>query len=220
MKDIFDFLKELKENNNKEWFDKNRDRYQSAKKIFEEFSELLISEVNKIDKSVGLPEAKKCIFRIFRDVRFSKDKTPYKSNFGCFIAQGGRKSIYPGYYFHYEPGSSFVGGGIYCPPKETLLATRTEIYENPEEFISILNKPSFKKVYSELWQDDKLKTCPKNFPKDFEHVDLLRYKSYTAVTNIEDKELLSDKLVDKILDSFKELKPLNDFINNALKNHS
>ena len=136
-------------------------------------------------------------FRIFRDVRFSKDKRPYKTNFGAFIAKGGRKSMNPGYYFHIEPSGSFVGGGVYMPPAEPLQAIRNYISENGAEFLEIINDNKFKKVYPEMY-DDKLKTAPKGFPKDHEFIDLLRYKSFVFSKELDNSEISSDKLVEKI----------------------
>ncbi len=217
MKNVFKFLEELKVNNNKEWFEENRDRYLETKKTFLEFTELLINEVNRFDKSIGFPDPKKCMFRIFRDVRFSKDKTPYKSHYGSYIALEGRKSTTPGYYFHFEPNNTFIGGGIFAPPKEILKSIRTEIFNNPDEFIDLLNKPSFKSVYPELWEGDMLKTCPRDFPKDFEHVNLLRYKSYTVLKTMTDKEASDAKLFDNIVESFEACYDFNKYLTSVVK---
>lgn len=216
MQQVLNFLSELKENNNKEWFDQNRDRYQECRKKVLFLTEVIIHEAGKFDAEIGIQDPKNCIFRIFRDVRFSNDKTPYKTNMGSFIAKGGRKSVSAGYYIHIEPGASFVGGGSYCPPADALKAFRTEIFDQPEEFKKMIHSDSFRKVYPELY-DDKLKTAPKGFPKDFADIDLLKYKSFAFGSTIDDSVVVSDAFVENILNSMKELYPVNRFLNTALE---
>jgi len=215
MKEVLQFLSELKENNNKEWFDQNRARYEASRKKVLFLTELVNHEIAKFDAEVGIQDPKKCVFRIFRDVRFSTDKTPYKTNMGSFIASGGRKSINAGYYIHIEPGTSFVGGGSYCPPADALKAIRTEIFDRPEDFKKIIYSNSFKKAYPEMY-DDKLKTPPKGFPKDFPDIDILKYKSFAFTSRIDDSVVMADNYVDRILTTLKELTPVNVFINDAL----
>jgi uncharacterized protein (TIGR02453 family) len=214
MQEVLKFLSELKENNNKEWFDQNRNRYEASKKKVLFLTELLIHEIAKFDSEIGNQDPKDCVFRIFRDVRFSNDKTPYKTNMGSFIAKGGRKSTSAGYYVHIEPGRSFVGGGSYCPPPDALKAIRTEIFDHPEEFDQLIRKESFLKVYPEMY-DDQLKTAPKGFPKDFPGIDLLKYKSYAFTSNLEDSIVTSDAYVSKTISAFRELFPVNRFLNIA-----
>jgi len=216
MQEVLNFLSELKENNTKEWFDINRDRYQECRKKLLFLTGLLIQEVGKFDAEIGIQDPKDCVFRIFRDVRFSNDKTPYKTNMGTFIAKGGRKSISAGYYLHIQPGASFVGGGSYSPPADALKAFRTEIFDQSEEFKKLIYAESFRKVYPDLY-DDKLKTAPKGFPKDFPDIDLLKYKSYVVTSTISDAEVANDAFVEKIISSMKELYPVNRFLNSALE---
>jgi len=216
MQEVLNFLSELKENNNKEWFDINRDRYQECRKKMLFLTELLTHEAIKFDDGIAFQDAKHSVFRIFRDVRFSNDKTPYKTNMGSFIAKGGRKSIHAGYYLHIQPGSSFVGGGSYSPPADALKAFRTEIFDQPEEFKKLIYAESFRKIYPDLY-DDKLKTAPKGFPKDFADIDLLKYKSYVFASTLSDAEVASDGFVEKIISSMKELYPVNRFLNCALE---
>ena len=127
MQQVFQFLQDLSENNNREWFHNNKKRYDESREKVLFITEVLINEIRKFDSEIPLLEPKDCLFRIFRDVRFSNDKRPYKTNFGSFIAKGGRKSMYAGYYFHIEPDTSFVGGGIYMPDAEHLKAIREYI---------------------------------------------------------------------------------------------
>ena len=216
MQEVLNFLSELKENNNKEWFDLNRNRYEASRKKVLFLTELVIHEIAKFDSEIGIQDPKKCVFRIFRDVRFGSDKTPYKTNMGSFIAKGGRKSIGAGYYLHIEPGGSFVGGGSYCPPADALKAIRTEIFDHPEDLKQLIQKDSFLKVYPEMY-DDKLKTAPKGFPKDFPEVDLLKYKSFAFTSRLDDSVVSSETYVSKIVAAMKELYPVNRFLNTALE---
>ncbi len=213
---VFEFLKNLSVNNNKDWFNDNRDVYKIAKLDFEKFVQNLILETYDIDKSIGAINAKDCIFRIFRDVRFSKDKTPYKINFGAHIGNGGRKSIYAGYYLHLEPDNSFVGGGLYMPQSDILKKVRTLIIENPQEFKSILDDSKFNKTFGKIY-GETLKTAPRGFDKNDDNIELIRYKSYAFVKSISDKELLDKNFDKKILDIFRTLKPMNDFLNSAIR---
>ena len=215
MQEVLNFLSELRVNNNKEWFDQNRGRYEESRKKVLFLTELVIHGISKFDPEIGSLAAKDCVFRIFRDVRFSNDKTPYKTNMGSFIARGGRKSMGAGYYFHIEPGGSFVGGGSYCPPADSLKALRTEIFDHPDEFKELIYSDSFRKTYPEMYED-KLKTPPKGFPKEFPDIDLLKYKSYAFTSRIDDSVVAGDAYVGKIIDAFKELAPVNRFLNTAI----
>lgn len=215
MKEVFSFLSELRLNNNREWFDENRHRYDESRKKVLFLTEKVINEIRSFDPEIEDITAKDCMFRIFRDVRFSNDKTPYKVNMGSFIARGGRKSVGAGYYFHIEPGGSFVGGGAYCPPADVLKAIRTEIFDHPEVFKGLINSESFAKVYTEMY-DDRLKTPPKGFPKEFPDIDLLKYKSYAFTSRVADSEVLEGDFASKIVFAFKELAPVNHFINIAI----
>jgi len=215
MQDVLNFLSELKVNNNKEWFDQNRSRYEESRKKILFLTELVIHEINSFDPEIGAQNPKDCVFRIFRDVRFSNDKTPYKINMGSFIAKGGRKSMGAGYYLHIEPGGSFVGGGAYCPPADSLKALRTEIFDHPDEFKRLISSNSFQKTYPEMY-DDKLKTAPKGFPKDFPEIDLLKYKSYAFTSRIADSDVVGDTFVSKGVTAFRELSPVNRFLNTAI----
>ena len=216
MQNVIHFLKDLRENNNREWFNKNRARYEDSKNKMLFMTELLNAELHKIDGDIPLMNPKDCLFRIFRDVRFSKDKSPYKTNMGSYITKGGRKSMYAGYYFHFEPCMSFVGGGVYMPQPEPLKAIRTAIYDSPEEFIQIIENKKFKSYFPDMY-DDKLKTSPKNFPKDFEYVDLIKYKSFAFSHQIENEVVVGADFVTYAMSAFKELYKMNRFLNDALE---
>ncbi|MCX6235751.1 MAG: DUF2461 domain-containing protein [Bacteroidetes bacterium] len=213
---ILDFLKALSMNNKREWFLENKPVFERARKDFESFINVLIPEIYKFDNSIGLLTAKDCLFRIFRDIRFSNDKTPYKTNFGAFIARGGRKGIYPGYYIHLESGQSMLAGGIYMPQPEVQKAVRQEIYYNIEEFKSILEADDFMKYFGKLDDFDKMKKPPKEFPADFKDIDLLKYRSYTIVHNIADGQVQDKSYFNNALVVLKAMHPLNTFLNRAI----
>lgn len=215
MKKILQFLEDLSKNNNRDWFNENRNRYEENRDKMLFMTEVLITEIKKFDPEIPMLSPKDCLFRIFRDVRFSKDKRPYKTNFGSFISKGGRKGDWPGYYFHIDPEGSFIGGGVYMPQADTLRAIRSYVAENAQEFIEITRNEEFRKFYSEMY-DHKLKTAPKGFPKDHDYIDLLKYKSYVFSTNLNKKILLSDSLFDYIVQSYRELYKVNDFLSRAV----
>jgi uncharacterized protein (TIGR02453 family) len=215
MKLIYNFLADLAENNNKEWFSANRNRYDEAKKMMIAFTEVLINEIRTFDKDLPLIDPKSCIFRIFRDVRFSNDKSPYKTNFGSYIAPGGKKSEYAGYYFHIEPNNCFVGGGCYMPQSENLKSIRDAIVETPEEYLEIIHSKEFKSTFGEVW-GDKVKTYPRGYDKNWKYIDLIRNKSYTAIAQLDSKNLDNPDLLTNTVSILRTLYPLNRFLNDAI----
>jgi len=216
MKQVMEFLTHLAENNNREWFQQNKNRYDESKQKILFLTEVLINEIRKFDSSVPFLQPADCMFRIFRDVRFSNDKRPYKTNFGCFIAKGGRKSMNAGYYFHIEPDGSFIGGGVYMPPADTLKLLREYIAENGGELLSIINRPDFKYIYPEMY-DDKLKTSPKGYAPDHEFIDLLRYKSFAFTHKLSNEEILGDKYIETTVEAFRKLSTVNQLLNSSLE---
>lgn len=215
-KEILQFLEDLRKNNNRDWFLVNKSRYQHAQEQFRLFIDLVIAELNRFDKDIGPQTAKDCVFRINRDVRFSNNKEPYKNNFGAFIAKGGRKSKYAGYYIHVEPEASFLGGGIYMPESPVLQTIRNHIYENPDEFKQILSNPSFHKYFKEIY-GEKLTGTPKGFPKEFEDIGLLKYKHYAVGYSVENAFWYSENLLEKVKYVFRSQYPFNTFLNIALE---
>jgi uncharacterized protein (TIGR02453 family) len=214
---ILDFLSELKENNNREWFQVNRKRFDAATAEFKKYVATLIAEVLRFDSSIGGLTPRDCLFRIYRDVRFSADKSPYKINFGAFLAPGGRKSLKAGYYFHLEPGNSLLGGGIYMPMPDVQKKLRQEVYFHVEEFKGILNHLDFLRYFGAMDTFDKMKKPPRDFPADFPDIDLLKYRSYTILHTLPEAMLFSDALVDYTIAVFKAMKPLNDFLSRAVE---
>jgi len=215
---VLNFLSKLKMNNNREWFQENKQWYEASKKEVENYVLDIIATISAIDPAIQTPPMKDCMFRIFRDVRFGADKSPYKTNFGAFIARGGRKSGLPGYYFHFEPGESMLAGGVYQPQPETLKLLRNEVYYHSPELKEIMGKPSFRKYFGHLGDFDKMKKAPKDFPADFPDIDLLKYRSYIVSQTIPDKIVTSDNYQKQILEMVKELQPFMAFLNRAINN--
>lgn len=217
METTLHFLKKLKINNNREWFDSNKTEYLASKEIFEEFVSELIKGINKFDKKVSLDlKPKDCTFRIYKDVRFSKDKTPYKNNMSASINPGGKKSNIPGYYFHLEPDACFLAGGVYMPMPDVLKAIRQEIDYNPLPLINVLKSASFKKEFNGLDEEDKLKNLPKGFNKDHAHSEILKNRHFIVSQKFENKVILKKEGLIKTLDSFKAMYPFLDYLRKAI----
>jgi len=211
---ILKFLKELDLNNNREWFAANKSWFEDVKKQFDEFSKSVIIEISKFDEDIKNVDAKDCVFRIYKDIRFSHDKTPYKTHFGVFIASaGGRKSQRGGYYIHLDPAGSFVGVGVWCPPPPLLKALRQSVYDNIDELNDIRNNENFKKYFSGFFGEDKLKNVPPGFPKDFREAELLKLKHYLVEYKLTDELLKSPDFMLKVVDVLKQAYPFNCFLN-------
>ncbi len=212
--EILNFLTALKENNNREWFASNKDWYIRVKDEFETLGRKFILEISKFDEDIKHVDLKDCVFRIYRDTRFSNDKTPYKTHMGVYIAAGGgRKSPRGGYYVHFEPNASFIAAGVWCPEPNILKALRKSVYENIDEFNEIRNEKEFARYFSNFFDEDKLKNVPAGFPKDFPEAEFLKLKHYIAEYQL-DESLINDKdFVSKTVNIFKSGYPLNRFLN-------
>lgn len=214
---ILKFLRDLSKNNDRTWFEKNKARYLEAKQGFEDFVAALLKEMTKFDEGLAGLDPKKLPFRIYRDVRFSKDKRPYKVNMGAGFSPNGKLIQEPGYYVHIEPGNkSFVAGGIYMPDKDVLSKIRQEIDYNADQLYKILNNKAFKKLFKGFDDFDKLKTTPKGYPADHPHIELLKHKSFIVTHGFTDKEVTDKKFVKMVSAYAKTIKPLNDFIKEAI----
>ena len=212
--ELLRFLSELKANNHRDWFLANKKWYDTVKKDFEQFVTKVILEVGAFDKDIQYLEVKDCTYRINRDVRFSADKSPYKTQMGAYLAKGGKKSIYSGYYIHFEPGECFLSGGVYMPLPENLKKIRQGIYDNIDEFNEIINNKAFTKHFKAI-EGDKLKSFPKDFPKD-EKFAILKYKNFYVMKKEPETLVASDKYMNEIVETFKALKPFNDFMNQII----
>ena len=214
------FLKDLKKNNNKTWFDAHRKAYEEARADFTAFIQKVIDVHGKRDPAIRNIVAKDCLFRINRDIRFSKDKSPYKPNFGASINMDGRKSmIRAGYYFHLEPASSFAGGGLYVPGPVELNKVRQEIDYHFEDFKRIVEAGKFRALYGKLDESPeyRLVRVPKGYEADNPAAGYLRFKSYIAMVAMKDADLTSKDLVKKTVNAFYVLQPLVQFINKAVE---
>lgn len=219
MKQVLDFLSRLAQNNNREWFNAHKDEYQEVKAKIEALTATLLTRLAAFEPGAARMSPSDCLYRIYRDTRFSPDKTPYKTHIGIYISPvGGKKSEYAGYYLHLEPGNCLIAGGSWCPPTPLLKQLRKEIYDNIEEYVEIIDNPEFKKTFP-VMGENLLKTAPKGFPKDWEYIDLLRPRDFTALGPISDKDVCSSKLIDIVIAGFEQLKPLNDFFNFTFEDH-
>jgi len=214
-KSTLDFLKSMKNNNNRDWFIKNRLLYTDAKNNFESFVQEIINKIIDFEPIMKGLEVKSCVYRINRDIRFSNDKSPYKSHFGAFIVRGGKKNgdKFAGYYFHIEPGKSIIAGGAYMPPTPWLSAIRAKINEEPDCIIKIISNKDFINYFGKI-DGEKLKTSPKGYPADHPYIDLLKFKSYLVVNEVTDELVLSQMYFDHVMNVIKAMKPFNDFLNN------
>lgn len=215
-KSTLDFLKKLKKNNNRDWFNANKKLYEDAKYDFEVFLFEMIQAIAEFDEDVSGLEPNDCMFRIYKDVRFSKDKSPYKTNLGASINKGGRKAPNAGYYVHISPSECFLASGLYMPMPDKLLAVREKIAGNPEKFKKIIGSADFKKYYKKLWMEDALKTAPKGFPKDHPLLEYLKLKSFIADHLVKEERVLTKNYVQYSSKIFKAVKPLNDYLNDAI----
>jgi len=214
---ILKFLKDLSKNNNRDWFEKNRSVYLVAKSSFEDFLETLHKDLVKIDEGLESLNPRKLGFRIYRDVRFSKDKRPYKLNMGAGFSPNGKMEQEPGYYIHIEPGNkSMIAGGMYMPDPQNLAKIRQEIDYNAEGLLKILNGKEFKKHFGGLSDWDRVKTAPKGYPKDHLNIELLKNKSFTVSHLFTDAEVKDKNFVKNVAALAKSIKHLNDFLKSAI----
>lgn len=219
MKQTLDFLRRLAANNDRDWFNAHKEEYLEVKAEVETFTRHLIETVAELEPDAVMLTPTDCLYRIYRDTRFSNDKTPYKTHIGIYVnPHGGKKSEFCGYYVHIEPDNCLVGGGAWFPEPPLLKEYRKEIYSNIDEYLGIIENPEFKKYYSPYWQDE-LKTAPKGYPKDWEYIDLLKPRSFTVSAKLSERDLCSKKAIEKLSDLFRRLKPFNDFFNFTLEEH-
>lgn len=221
MKDILKFLRELSCNNNKEWFTANKGWYQEVQAKWYAFCEQLIAEIGQYDEDIAKLTIKDCTYRIYRDTRFSKDKTPYKTHFGVFLAPGGKKSMHAGYYFHVGtggedsyPSAHMLASGNYCYEPKAIKILREDISFGWDEFKSdVLD--SADSAFS-IDMSEALKRVPKEYPADAPYADFMRLKNYCLIMNIDDEFITSSDLAKRVAALFKTTKPFNDFINRAV----
>ena len=237
--EVFKFFAELQENNNREWFMDNKPRYDAIKEEFTELTAHIIDRLSKADPSIGHPDPKKCIYRIYRDIRFSTDKRPYKTHIAFFLSSGGiKRSGAPGYYLQIGQedeeksgglidseaenknglqGNCVLGGGIFMPEKETLAAIRQEIFYNTDEFLRIMSDKDYKNFFGDtFFTSKKLSRAPKGYPNEWEYIDLLKYCDYCTMHEVPHQMVTGSGFEDYIMGVFQASVPLNKFILQAI----
>lgn len=215
-KDTFQFLEDLKNNNHRDWFQANQKRYTEYKKDYKETVEAFVAELSKEDESLSHLGFKECSFRINRDIRFSKDKSPYKTNMGIWMSPGNKEFNFAGYYVHIEKGASFIAAGLHMPDAVQLKKIRREIAGFYEDLEEVVENAEFKKIYGKLDTENALKTAPKDYEKDHPAIEFLKLKSFTATAKLSDKEIESTDFVKNTAKKLLVLKPLVDFLNRGL----
>ena len=199
-----DFLKDLKANNNRDWFTENKPRYEKSHKEMYTFAESIIERLNQFD-TISTPSGKKSLYRIYRDVRFSKNKDPYKTNrSGSFSREGADRR--GGYYFSISPGETIIGGGFYQPNADDLNLIRKQIEMDASPLRAVLNSKNFRQTFGDLL-GEQLKTAPRGFEKDDPNIDLLRYKSFYVFKSFSDKEVLADNFESRVIEVYKAIQP-------------
>ena len=217
-KETLQFLDDLKANNNRDWFLENKKRYEAFKKDYYQLASDLLDALKPLDASLEMQEVKNCTFRINRDIRFSKDKTPYKSHLGFWFSSGAKGQNRSGYYIHLEKGASFIAGGLYCPESEDLKKMRKEIAYFHEDLEEILKEKNFKKEFKDFDRNEKntLKNPPRGYEKEHPAIELLKLKSFESSQAIDLSAVAKKDFVEVMSKKLIALKPLNDFINRAL----
>jgi uncharacterized protein (TIGR02453 family) len=217
-KDTLQFLDDLKANNNRDWFLENKKRYEAFKKDYQQLVADLLDAMKPLDPSLEMLEVKNCTFRINRDIRFSKDKTPYKSHLGIWLSSGAKGLNRSGYYIHLEKGASFIAGGLYCPESEDLKKMRKEIAFFYDDLEAILAEKHFKSEFGDFDRNEKdtLKNPPRGYDKEHPAIELLKLKSFEASQKIDFSAASKKDFVAVMSQKLIVLKPLNDFINRAL----
>lgn len=215
-KDTFQFLEDLKNNNHRDWFQANQKRYAEYKADYKETVEAFVAELSKSDESLSHLGFKECSFRINKDIRFSKDKSPYKTNMGIWMSPGAKSANLAGYYVHIEKGAAFIAAGMHMPDPVQLKKIRSEIAGFYEDLEEIVDAAEFKKTYGTLDTENALKTSPKDYEKDHPAIGFLKLKSFTATAKLSDREIESKDFVKDTAKKLLVLKPLVEFLNRGL----
>lgn len=213
MKQLFKYLENLKRNNNREWFAEHRQEYDTLRMRFEDDISKLLVLMSMYDDELKNLTPKDCIYRIYRDIRFSEDKTPYKTHFGVLMTKYGRKLNRAGYYLHIEPGASMLCAGLWFPDPALLKAVRKEICDNAEELVEIMENPEIKRIYGSFDKEKSLKKIPNGYPKDFPYPELLKLKNFGIVYEAKNDFFYDRNWVEKVSEYFRPAKTMNDFFN-------
>lgn len=218
-KDSIQFLDDLRNNNNREWFQDNKKRYELFKKDYHQLVEAFLDTMKPMDASLEMLEVKNCTFRINRDIRFSKDKSPYKAHLGVWLSSGSKNLNRSGYYIHIERGGSFIAGGFYAPEADDLKKIRKEIAFFHDDLEAILAEPNFKREFGDFSRNEKyvLKTPPRGYEKDHPAIEFLKLKSFETLQKFDINEVTQKDFVTKMSQKLILLKPLNEFMNRAVE---
>ena len=215
LKLVLDFLKGLQKNNNKPWFEEHRSSYERARVHYEAFIDQVIVGFGSVEDLGGIT-AKDCVMRIYRDLRFSKDKSPYKRSMAASIGPGGKRSTRLSYYLHIEPpDASMIAGGLYSPDSSQIIKFRETVDRNSKPFKEVINNKVFKQTFGDI-QGEKLKTAPKGYERDHPEIELLRLKQVIAIEHLTEAQVLSPKFGDHVIDSFTAMKPFLDYLNSVI----
>lgn len=215
-KQIFNFLAHLQIYNERNWFNENKHEYEKARATLETFVNALIPPLVELDESIGTVTALECIFRIYRDIRFSPDKAPYKRHMSAFIANGGRKTRFAGYYIHLQPDESFIAGGVHSPDKFMLESIRNYIFHHPDEIRAILDNKQFKEMF-ELSDEDRLKNPPRGYSKEFKEIELIKNKHFITYRALDNEFFMQENVVERLMEMFEVQYPFNAFLNRAIR---
>ena len=218
--DTLPFFAELAQNNNREWFMDNKSRYDAIREEFIDLTAHIIDEISVLDPTIGHPDPKKCLYRIYRDLRFTQDKRPYKTHISFFLSSYGiKRSGEAGYYLQIGQedygltGNCTLGGGIFMPDKDKMAAIRQEIFYNPDEFLAIVNEKNYKRYFGDTFFTTRvLSRAPKGYPNDWEHARWLKFNDYCTMHAVPDSVLAGDGLKDYVMKVFRASVPLNKFI--------
>ena len=217
MEKIYSFLRLLAANNNREWFAANKPTYLAAKEEIERLTARLLVVTSQIDPQAARLQPSDCLYRIYRDTRFSPDKTPFKTHIGIFInPPGGKKSLTSGYYLHCEPDNSFIAGGTVCLPPPIIKRIRQDIYDNIEEYLDIVENPDFKQYFPTVGEN-LLKTAPKGFPKDWPYIAYLRPRDFCTTYRVSDSFMMKKDLPELVVPIFRQIKRFSDFLNYSIE---
>lgn len=215
---ILQYLADIKVNNNRQWFQDNRDRFDDVHTAFEHIVARLIDALSTFDPEISLVTVKSTLYRYYRDTRFSSDKSPYKRHFGSYINPKGKKSPHGGYYLHLEPGNCLIGGGAYCLESPILKAVRNSIVDEIDDFRAIVEAPKFKSLFP-IIGDEHLKTLPVGFARDFPYPQYLRPKNFAVMHSLPDEFFFKEDWITEVTEYFKVMKPFLDFVNHTIDDY-
>lgn len=216
---ILEFQRQLAVHNDREWFAEHKDEYLAVKADLEAFTRQWLEAMKEIDPETADLKVSDCMYRIYRDTRFSANKAPYKDWIGIIVApHGGRKSPYGCYYIHFQPGHCLFAGGVWCPEPDLMKALRQDIFDNYEELEDIFARPEVSAHFTGFDHDGELKKVPAPFPKDFKHPEWISRRSFTFEEHLTDEEMQADNLFDRLISFCRAAKPMNDFLNYTVEN--